>query len=80
MIECLYPLNLAYLPLFEQAPPFLKLVALIILTPIVMPIVTCRGSVQKKFELMEIALGDYNIIALVKHISHTITSYRVSSP
>jgi len=56
----LYPLNLAYLPLFEQAPPFSKLVALLILTPIVMPIVTCRGSVQKKFELMEIALGDYN--------------------
>ena len=56
----LYPLNLAYLPLFEQAPPFSKLVALLILTPIVMPIVTCRGSVQRKFELMEIALGDYN--------------------
>jgi len=44
----LYPLNLAYLPLFEQAPPFSKLVAPPILTPIVMPIVNCRGSVQKK--------------------------------
>ena len=42
-----------------KALPFSKLVALLILTPIVMQIVTCRGSVQKKFELMEIALGDY---------------------
>ena len=56
----LYQLDLAYLPLFDQAPPFSKLVEPPILTPIVMPIVTCRGSVQKKFELMEIALGDYN--------------------
>ena len=54
----LYQLNPAYLPLFEQAPPFPKLVAPPILTSIVIPIVTCRGSVQKKFELMEIALGD----------------------
>ena len=61
----LYPLNLAYLPLYEQAPHFSKLVALLILTPIVMPIVTCRGSVQKKFELMEIALGDLLITSYV---------------
>ena len=44
----LYQLNPAYLPLFEQAPPFSKLVAPPILTSIVIPIVTCRGSVQKK--------------------------------
>jgi len=56
----LHQLDLAYLPLFEQAHPFSKRVAPPILTPIAMPIVTCRGSVQKKFELMEIALGNYN--------------------
>ena len=56
----LYQLNLAYLPLFEQAPPFSKLVAPPILTPILMAIVTCSGSVSKEIELMEIALGDYN--------------------
>ena len=44
----LYQLDQAYLPLFEQAPPFSKLVAPPILTSIVIPIATCRGSVQKK--------------------------------
>ena len=38
----------------------IKLYNLKNMTPIVMPIVTCRGSVQKKFELIEIALADYN--------------------
>ena len=67
----LYQLNPPYLPLFEQAPPFSKLVALPILTSIVMPICDLQGQCSKEIELMEIALGDQPCLP----ISLTFGSY-----